>query len=82
MTQLLTCIKCGTPTTPHLDLGDGDTFYCPDCEEHFTVAEVETVVGNWQRMLAWVKRCPSRPENCEIGGAESRSKPIPSTAGV
>jgi hypothetical protein len=58
--MLLTCIKCGTPTSPQLDLGDADTFYCPDCEEQFTLAEVEQMIGDWQKVINWVKLCPAR----------------------
>jgi hypothetical protein len=56
----LTCIKCGEQACIQLDLSDGDTFRCPECEQDFTLAEVEQAIGNWQKVIAWVKLCPAR----------------------
>jgi hypothetical protein len=42
-----------------LDLLDGDTFRCPECNDDFTLAEVEQAIGNWQKVIAWVKLCPA-----------------------
>ncbi len=57
----LTCILCGQDVAIRLDLADGDTFYCPDCDGDFSVSQVRETVGKWQRCLAWLDAMPREP---------------------
>lgn len=62
----VTCPKClvdGSHVT--VDLDDGDTLRCQDCEEQYTVAEIEAIVVSWSKLLPWLKAHPSRQMTCE-----------------
>jgi hypothetical protein len=54
----LHCIKCGDEAALTLNLADGDSITCPDCEGEFTVEDVETMIGEWQQAIAWIKTMP------------------------
>ena len=56
----LCCIKCGEEVCLSLDLNDLDTVRCPECDGEFTLDEVRTFLGQWQRLLAWVDLAPAR----------------------
>lgn len=56
----LTCIKCGAEAAIRVDLTDGDTCHCPECDDEFTVSEVETLVEQWSAVLPWLKSHPAR----------------------
>lgn len=58
----LTCIKCGEKAAIQMDLTDGDTLFCPECNQDFTVADVEACIQGWQRLVGWMRQCPSRVE--------------------
>lgn len=60
----LICPRCMTASAIRLDLADGDTLHCPECEEEFTVADVESLVNCWSRLLPWLKSHPARVPTC------------------
>lgn len=59
------CIRCGDATNVTVDLDDGDTLRCQECEESFTVGEVEAVVECWAKLLPWLRLHPARQMKCE-----------------
>lgn len=60
----LMCPKCAVlGGIIRLDLDDAETFSCDDCDETFTADDVRDLVDaarGWERMLAWVEKCPAR----------------------
>lgn len=60
----VTCPKCLSEAAVSLDLDDGDTLRCPECDETYSVAEVEAVVASWARLLPWLKAHPARSPEC------------------
>jgi hypothetical protein len=64
------CIKCGVLNNVWLDVENGRTFHCRECDEDFTVDEVEEFVGEWQKALAWAATHPARqaPECNPVAG--------------
>lgn len=63
------CPKCLSETCVKLDVTDGDTLSCPDCEEEYTVADVEALVESWGRLLPWIRSHPARLPQCEAARA-------------
>jgi hypothetical protein len=45
-----------------LDLADGDTLSCPECDETFTVADVEALVASWSKLLPFLCSHPARQQ--------------------
>ena len=56
----LQCIRCGEDAVIRLDLNDGDTMSCSECEKEFTVSDVEEVLACWGAILPWIKSHPAR----------------------
>lgn len=56
----LTCIKCGEVAAIRLDLTDGDTMTCPDCDGEFTVGDIEALIDQWGAVLPWLRSHPAR----------------------
>ena len=60
---LLPCPRCGeAEATIHLYLSDMETLYCADCEEEFSVADVQTFIAKWAPVLAWINQAPTATE--------------------
>ena len=64
------CPRCLNAESVTLDLDDGDRLHCPGCDEEFTVADVEALVGCWSKLLPWIKQHPARQQTpqCEKVG--------------
>jgi hypothetical protein len=63
--MMVTCPKCLTEgATVTLDLDDGDTLRCQECEESYSVADVEAVVACWSKLLPWLRAHPARVPEC------------------
>jgi len=61
-----TCPRCLTQgATVTLELADGDTLHCNDCDEEFTVGDVEALVESWGKLLPWLRQHPARLPQCE-----------------
>jgi hypothetical protein len=59
----LPCPCCLADAAIQLNLLDGDTLTCPDCDEEFTVDYIDsliTVVGSWGKILPWLLSHPAR----------------------
>lgn len=56
----LICPKCLSESAVRLDIADGDTLSCPECDGEFTVADVEQLVVCWSKLLPWLKSHPAR----------------------
>lgn len=56
----MTCPRCLTATSVRLDLDDGETLTCPDCEETFTVGNIQSIIESWTRVLPWLLTHPGR----------------------
>lgn len=58
----LGCIKCGKAADQasiRVDLDNAD-IHCSDCDETFTIEEVEEFVTGWVAVLPWLKQHPAR----------------------
>lgn len=55
----VSCIKCGTTSSVVVDVEDGG-LSCSQCNESFTVEDVEAVLAGWTAVLPWVKAHPAR----------------------
>ena len=57
----LPCLKCGaTEGQLTLDVRDGDTLRCDQCNDEFTLADVEQTLAAWTAALPWLKSHPAR----------------------
>ncbi len=56
----LICPRCMSEAVVRLDLDDGDTLTCHECDESYTVAEVDALVAGWTRLLPWLLTHPAR----------------------
>lgn len=74
----VTCPKCLCEARVALDVTDGDTLRCPECEEEYAVADVEAVVASWARLLPWIRSHPARADRPE--GVPPRYAPRPDPA--
>lgn len=54
------CPKCLEVCTILLDLADGDTCTCMNCDEEYTVADVRGLVAAWGPLLKWIDAHPAR----------------------
>lgn len=54
------CPKCLEEAAVTLDLNDGDTLHCPECDEEYTVAAVRGLVDSWAKLLPWLEAHPAR----------------------
>jgi uncharacterized protein (DUF983 family) len=55
----LPCPRCGEANASFdLNLADGDTLHCQDCDESFSVVEVRDLVKRWGRLLLWIDSMP------------------------
>jgi hypothetical protein len=55
------CILCGSNAgSVRVDLDDGRTMTCTECEDEFTVDDVLEVIGTWQVLLSWLETHPAR----------------------
>lgn len=56
----VTCLKCGEEGTSLLNLSDGDTITCSECDAEFTVVDIKDIVGTWAKLLPWIESHPAR----------------------
>lgn len=56
------CILCGQVNCVNLDVEDGKTFHCTQCDETFDAGDVDTAVNNWLKVLAWAEHHPARKD--------------------
>ncbi|VTU02456.1 unnamed protein product [Gemmataceae bacterium] len=61
---MVTCPKCLSEAAVSLDLDDGDTLRCPECDEAYSVAEVVAVIQSWSKLLPWLLSHPARTPEC------------------
>lgn len=56
---LLPCPHCGeTDASITLNLADGESFTCLECENDFTAADVRSFIARWTRLLTWLDGMP------------------------
>lgn len=52
----LTCPKCLTHgTTVRVDVSDGKTLSCADCEESYELEDLVKLIQSWTPVLPWLK---------------------------
>jgi transcription elongation factor Elf1 len=57
---LLPCPCCGEEAAGiSLNLGDGETFTCGECETEFTTEHIRDFIAKWTKILAWVDAMPT-----------------------
>ena len=54
------CPKCLGHATIRIDLDDGETCTCSECEEEFAVSDVRALVASWGPLLAWLDSHPAK----------------------
>ncbi len=55
----LPCPKCGDAEARFfLNLDDGETLTCQECDSETTTDELRTMVRQWQRVLTWIDAMP------------------------
>lgn len=55
----LPCPFCGeADATITLNLCDGDTLHCGECDSEFTPADVKRIIDDWGKALAWIATMP------------------------
>ncbi|WP_439624038.1 hypothetical protein [Gemmata sp.] len=67
--MMVTCPKCLDEANVTVDLDDGDTLRCQECEEVYSVADVEAVVACWAKLLPWLRAHPARVPECAAPSA-------------
>jgi len=41
---------------------DCEQFRCLECEQEFKIADVESIIDRWQKVIAWVRSVPQFPQ--------------------
>jgi transcription elongation factor Elf1 len=60
----VTCPKCLAEACVTVDVEDGDTLRCPECEESYSLADVVSVIQSWSKVLPWLLSHPARTPEC------------------
>lgn len=56
------CPRCGEDEgTIYLNLADGRTLRCNDCDGEFDADDVKDLIGRWRPVLEWIDTIPARP---------------------
>lgn len=56
----LPCPKCGEQEAMiQLDLDDGQTCSCRECDDEFSLDDVREFIGRWAKMIAWIETMPA-----------------------
>lgn len=58
------CPKCFEETSIKVNIEDGDTLECPNCEEEFSLSNVIDMIESWKGLLPWLKSHPARQPEC------------------
>ena len=58
----LICPRCLNHAVIRLEVGDGDTLTCAECEEEFSLTDVVNMVESWKPLLPWLCAHPARVE--------------------
>lgn len=56
------CPKCLSESQVAVNVEDGESLYCPECEENYTVTEVRELLDSWKAILPWLEAHPARAE--------------------
>lgn len=61
----LICPKCLAESCLKIDIADGDTITCPECEDEYSYTDVRAVVESWGPVVAkWLAAHPNnRPDD-------------------
>lgn len=59
------CPKCLVASAIKVNIEDGDTITCPECEEEFSLNDVIEMIESWKGLLPWLKSHPSRKPQCQ-----------------
>lgn len=54
------CPNCLSESKIAVDVADGDSLFCLECEENYTVSEVIECIESWAAVLPWLKSHPAR----------------------
>lgn len=54
------CPKCLTEACVTVDVNDGDTLGCPECNEEYSLGDVAAMLTSWGKILPWLKSHPAR----------------------
>lgn len=62
MFKNLKCLSCNEADCIMLHLDDCTTFQCRECEDTFTVEDVQAHLAAWRSVLDWVDAVPTAVE--------------------
>jgi uncharacterized protein (DUF983 family) len=54
------CPFCGEEDAVRINLADVQAFSCKECEVEWTPEEVEELLANWAKLIAWVRSAPTK----------------------
>ena len=58
----LICPSCLKHAVIRLDICDGDTLTCAECDAEFSLTDVADMVASWKAILPWLCAHPARVE--------------------
>jgi hypothetical protein len=58
------CPKCLAESNVKIDVNDGDTLTCPECEEEYSLTDVVNLIETWKPILPWLLAHPARQPEC------------------
>jgi hypothetical protein len=58
--MFLVCPKCTVKGVIRLDLDDGDTLTCMECDEGFSFNDVKAMIASWGPIIPWLDSHPAR----------------------
>jgi hypothetical protein len=65
------CPKCMEESAICVDLADGDTLTCAECDEEYSLGAVIDLVESWGRLLPWLRSHPARAAAGTLLGSTS-----------
>lgn len=70
------CPKCMEDVCIRVNVHDGDTLTCDNCDEEYTVAAIDELIESWKPLLAWLKAHPARVSDAAGGLVDSNGVPL------
>lgn len=56
---LLPCPRCGEEdATVLLNLAEPDSCHCSECDEDFSLSDIENLVARWRKVIDWIDTMP------------------------
>lgn len=53
------CPMCGEVDSLKIQASDVNSLSCGSCDQDFDHDDIRTIIGQWQRLLAWLDTAPA-----------------------